>query len=128
VYRSEEIRRAARVIEPELSSLLGAEAPPVQQRLSQLLAEADAGKAVDTEVITLLASREVTRERLETLLGTTEGLDAEKDYSALPGWVNTVPARWYACPEGDYEWPRFDVSEDVPECPVHHVALVRKNL
>ncbi|WP_261569261.1 hypothetical protein [Frankia gtarii] len=43
----------------------------------------------------------------------------------LAGDPGPIDADLYRCPQGDYEWEHLQAGESVPECPVHHVALVR---
>ncbi|MGP6156329.1 MAG: hypothetical protein ACLPYS_02125 [Vulcanimicrobiaceae bacterium] len=40
--------------------------------------------------------------------------------------IDGVPVSldFYRCPQGDYTWPSFDLSEPVPLCPIHKIALV----
>lgn len=58
----EDILETARTIGPYLPDLVGAEAETVQIALATYLAKAQAGEAVDNDILELLAQRDATRE------------------------------------------------------------------
>jgi hypothetical protein len=66
MYSSEAILEAAHAIRPYLSELLDAElAIEIDQKLADLLAQADNGQSVDNPILELLASHDSTREWLK---------------------------------------------------------------
>jgi hypothetical protein len=120
-----EIIRAELAQEGDLTHALGVEeAGRAREEISALLAEGNAGVEVEDQLIAALAAREPTRARLDALL--PESLSTgERGFAPLYGHSPYPPGiEIYRCPQGDYEWPRFDVGERVPHCPVHNVLLV----
>jgi hypothetical protein len=45
---------------------------------------------------------------------------------APAGDPGPVDAARYTCPRGDYVWYRPDISTPVPDCPTHHIRLIRR--
>jgi hypothetical protein len=69
VYSTEDILEAARSIRPHLSELLDAElAITIDQKLTELLAQAEAGQPVENLILELLAAHDSTRNWLNTKL------------------------------------------------------------
>ena len=123
---------AGQTIRSELPDLLGEEgAARVEPVLGALLAQAEAASdpivlaATEEQILDLLATHPRTWERMNELLpAMDEQRGAPSGYEPLPGGGEPIEANWYACPQGDYDRPMFAVDEPIPECPVHHVALV----
>ena len=116
------IRDVAEQIQAELPGLMGTEAADVGRELAAALDGED-----EDEIFAVLTSREPTRERLDALL--PEDLaSGERGFDPLPG-ISSKPSEavWFRCPEGDYEWPAFDVGESPPLCPHHQIPLVRES-
>jgi hypothetical protein len=123
---------AARVIWSELPRLLaGAAAARVESVLGELLAQAEAAPdaaglaKAEGVMLELLAEYPATRDRLDQLLPSSEeerGADA--GFEPLAGGGEPIDFDWYACPNGDYDWPVFAVDEPIPRCPIHGVALI----
>jgi hypothetical protein len=113
------IREVAEQIRGELPELLGADAPSVVRELDACLDRGD-----EDDLLALLTRHERTRERMDELL--PEQLAAgERGFSQLPGHTpEPPPGTIYRCPRGDYEWPAFEVGEEIPECPQHHIPLI----
>lgn len=108
------------------------EADHARDEISDLLAREDAGEQVEDQLIAVLAAREPTRARLDALLPDSlpsgeRGVEVFPNYEQLPGRYRPPGIEIYHCPQGDYQWPRFDAGEPVPECPAHHVPLVRSD-
>jgi aspartate/methionine/tyrosine aminotransferase len=112
----------------ELTQALGVEeAAHVRDEISDVLAQPDGGVKVEDQLIAVLAAREPTRARLDALLPDSL-LSGERGLVPLPGYSPYPPdIEIYRCPLGDYEWPRFDLGETVPNCPAHDVPLVRSD-
>lgn len=128
MYQPEAILKGARAIRPHLAELLGAEAEGVDRALARLLAEAEEGRKVDSNILDLLARRDATRVWMEEFLEGAEGRTAAapqrvRGYSPPPGRADPIAAQRYVCPNGDYEWYRQRVGTPVPECPTHHLPL-----
>jgi hypothetical protein len=125
---------AGRTVRSELPELLGADgAALVEPVLGELLAQAAAASnptalaEAEDRILEVLATHPRTRARMNELLpAVDEERGAPSGYEPLPGGGEPVEADWYGCPQGDYDWPVFAVDEPVPQCPVHHVALVPK--
>lgn len=115
----------------ELSDALGVgEAGRARDEISNLLARQDAGEQLEDQLVAVLAARELTRERLDALL--PESLPSGErgvfaSYEQLPGRYRPPGIEIYDCPQGDYQWPRFDAGEPVPSCPTHGIPLVRSD-
>ena len=119
----DEVITAAEAIIPHLPALVGDEAPAVRAELAALFARSAAGELIKPRLLRVLAKRDPTREWTRRLLDVPLQVRA---YEPIPGKEHPVRLPRYACPQGDQDsWFRFDVRDDVPTCPVHHVAYVR---
>ena len=123
--REDEVIAAAEAITPHLSALVGDEASAVRAELDGLLARAAAGEPIKVQLLRVLAARDATRQWTRRLLDVPPQVRA---YEPLPGKEQRVRLPRYACPQGDQDpWFRFDVRDEVPTCPVHHIAYVQVN-
>ncbi|NMQ21093.1 hypothetical protein E4P82_18975 [Candidatus Competibacter phosphatis] len=117
----------AREILPELPKLLGEDAAAVRQELTNLLARAHSGKAVDHEIRVVLGKNPATdrwkRDRLRE--NDADGGD-EKSYQPLPGLRSTPRAVKYACPVSGCNtppWFPIDAGDEIPSCEIHGVPF-----
>ena len=122
----EDILETARTIGPYLPDLVGAEAETVQVALATYLAKAQAGEAVDNDILELLAQRDATREWARQFLQDKVPPLVTRSYDPLAGSVSFVDANTFVCPvDGcDYVWYRPKVGMTPPNCPIHNVTLV----
>lgn len=130
------VLEAAREIRPFLTELVGAEtAGPLDEQLAELLGATQAGQDTVARLRALLRSDDATSAFLDDVLddapdyrptrwqrrAPTRGI-----YEALPGDLLPMHAGKYGCPAGrDYIWYRPDVGALIPDCPTHHVVLVK---
>ena len=131
MYEIEDILSAARTLRPRLDELLGTDAETVISQLDKLLAQAEAGQAVEDDMMELLTKYEPTRNELNALLdGEQKG---EKSYAPLPGDSSKpVATSEYVCPNeggctcGDYPtgWDRLSIDEPIPICPKRNQPLI----
>ncbi|MBD2060476.1 hypothetical protein H6F88_31530 [Oculatella sp. FACHB-28] len=115
-FSPEDILECARSIRPSLPSLLGSDATQVDQQLADLLAQAQAGESVDTQILELLKSNPNTFQWIKEFLSSAQ---VSRGFERLPGGSGAVPAQKYVCPQGDYVWYRRSVGISVPTCPTH---------
>lgn len=122
----EDILETARTIGPYLPDLVGAEAETVQIALATYLAKAQAGEAVDNDILELLAQRDATREWARQFLQDKVPPPVTRSYDPLAGSVSVIAAATFVCPvEGcDYVWYRPRAGIAPPNCPIHNVTLV----
>ena len=130
---AEGVQEAARNVRPYLSELVGPAAAEVDAQLAELLAAAEQGEDVGTELRAALDSHEGTLAFLEAVLDDApkyrppqvQPSSLKGAYSGLPGQTLPVEADKYRGPKlNDYVWYRPSVGVPVPECPTHHVLLV----
>ena len=130
------VLEAAREIRPFLTDLVGSEAAgPLDDQLAELLEAAQAGQDTVAGLRALLRSDQATSAFLDDVLddapeyrptrwqrrAPTRGI-----FETLPGDVLPMHAGKYGCPTGrDYTWYRPDVGVPIPDCPTHHVVLVK---
>ncbi|MGD0703545.1 MAG: hypothetical protein ABSA02_27135 [Trebonia sp.] len=130
------VLEAARQIRPFLTGLVGsAAAGPLDEQIAELLVAAQAGQGTAGRLRDLLRGDEATSAFLEEVLADapeyrpsrwqrrapTRGI-----YETLPGDLLPMHAGKYTCLTGrDYTWYRPDVGVPVPNCPTHHVVLVK---
>ncbi len=120
---AQRIRDAADAIWPELSDLLGDEAPPLRARLAELRTAADQGEPVEPDIVAALSRYDATRNRLRELLRLNE--DPNEKLATLAGKGSPVRAPRFSCPRCDFTWSRREVGEPVPKCPTHNCPLTR---
>jgi CHAT domain len=117
---------AARAIRPYLPRLVGADAVTVDREITALLVNARDGSDVEEALLTLLRRYPATHSWTAAFM--QHGHPPEIDdpitkNSGLPGMLSPVSARKYGCPEGDYDWWRSRVGDQVPTCPSHSLPL-----
>ncbi len=124
-----ELIAAAKMMRPELSDLLGAEAPEVESKLSELLDDAKAGHIVGESLVAIVRSRSATSDWFE-------GHFKSVSVSAVKGWVDSedyerpggLPPPFkgirYKCPKGDQFWYALFIGETPPACTNHHLQMV----
>jgi hypothetical protein len=124
---------AARAVRPYLSELLGPdEAVTANRALAAALTDTSGEAAAAERIRVVLGGHPDTAWFLRRVLNdrplyrppyqqplVTRGITGP---AGDPGFV---PADRYVCPESDYTWYRPDVGTPVPQCPDHHVALIR---
>jgi hypothetical protein len=127
------VMEAARAVRPYLSALLGPdEAAVVDRELAGVLSD-ESGKTIRAErTQAILETRPDTAWFLRRVL--EDGPLYRPPYEQPvvtrgiiqpAGDPGLVVADRFACPRGDYVWYRPDVGTPVPECPDHHIALIR---
>lgn len=126
MYNSEDVLEAARVIQPYLPDLLGAEAAIVDQALAALLAKAAAGEAVDNPILELLAERDATREWAQKFLIDKMPPPVMRTYDPLAGSPSVINANTFVCPAPGCPriWHRPKAGIAPPVCPEHKISLV----
>jgi hypothetical protein len=123
--QEDDVIAAAEAITPHLPVLIGDDAPAVRAELDRLLARAAAGEPVKVELLRVLSKRDGTRVWVRSLLDVPSEARA---FEPLPGPVQHVRLPRYECPQGDQEpWFRFDIRDEIPVCPQHNIAYVRKS-
>ena len=128
MYQTEDVLNAARAIRSHLSELLDAQAEEVEQQLSELLEQADAGEDVEIEIFDLLGEHEPTRQWMQDALEGKKISGGEKSYSKPPGDSDTTPSgtQKYQCPEAECSqtWISHKARQAIPNCPNHNVQLI----
>lgn len=130
------VLEAAREIRPFLTDLVGSEAAgPLDDQLAELLEAAQAGQDTVAGLRALLRSDQATSAFLDDVLDDAPGYRPTRwqrraptrgIFETLPGDLLPMHAGKYGCPTGmDYTWYRPDVGVPVPDCPTHHVVLVK---
>ncbi len=136
--KTEEVLAAAAAIQTHLPELLGDQAEAVKAQLEVLLAKANQGKKVESEIIKLLDKHDPTRVWMNQALETgqevvTKGggalsysnLASERGVSELLGArAHVAGAKYYKCPQGDYQWTKTTDWQQVPKCPHHDCDLI----
>lgn len=123
----EDVRQAARAIRPYLSELLKndhAAASELDRRLAELLAEAQAGHSVKTDLLIALSDQQATREWTREFLKDKLPPQVYRSWRRPPGDPGQVPAQRWVCPQGDYDWYPSFAGEQPPACPTHQLDLV----
>jgi hypothetical protein len=124
VPNEDDVVECARTLRAFLArpELLGAEAAATTQRIDVLLTRAQAGEAVADELRAVFDQHEATRQWAHHFLAPPPAL---RGYKAAPGTPGPTPAgSRYVCPKCGRVWVRRQAGEDVPDCPIHLVALV----
>ncbi|NEZ55823.1 tyrosine-protein kinase family protein [Adonisia turfae] len=65
--------------------------------------------------------------KLSTSLNSINSNKGHNHDQEQPPDFAVVSAPKYICPEGDYTWYRFDISDPIPTCPTHHCSLERED-
>lgn len=129
MYTPEEIIAGCQALRPHLKTLLGEEAEGMDNELRALLDQAQAGQRVEGQLLQIVARYTVTRTWLTDYLKEKQNpLDEAnrlKSLDLLPGNNTALPLPLFRCPQGDYEWSRPSVGIPVPQCPSHHIDLIR---
>jgi hypothetical protein len=128
---------AGRAIQARLAGMLGpTAAADTAGRLETILA-ADSEPAMRAAAVrALLGEHDDTARFLRrylddptfrTLMTSDGGRRSERSGGTdlLAGDPGPIDADRYRCPHGDYEWELYQAGESIPDCPVHHVPLVR---
>jgi hypothetical protein len=117
---------AARAIRPYLLRLVGADAVAVDGEIGALLIDAHDGADVEEALLNLLGRYPATHSWTAAFMQHGHppeiGDPITKDFG-LPGMPSLVSARKYYCPEGDYDWWRPRIGDQVPLCPCHSLPL-----
>lgn len=124
-FDPDDILDCARSIRPDLPDLLGAAAEPIDQQLSDLLAQAHAGQSVDQQILDLLKSNDKTRRWAGEFL--SKPIVSKGDFQPLPGQSEAQETTKYICPIGNDFTRRLRPGEPIPVCRTHQVALVPVN-
>jgi hypothetical protein len=126
MYTSEDVLEAARIIQPYLPDLLGAEAEAVDQALAALLAKAAAGEAVENPILELLAEHDPTREWAQQFLIDKMPPPVMRSYDPLAGSQSVINANTFVCevPNCPRIWHRPKAGIAPPVCPEHKIPLV----
>lgn len=126
MYTAEDILEAARVIQPYLPDLLGAEAATVDQALATLLDKAAAGESVENPILELLAKRDATRQWAQQFLRDKTPPPVMRSYDPLAGSQSVINANTFVCevPDCPRIWHRPKFGMAPPPCPEHAIPLV----
>ncbi|WP_370418031.1 hypothetical protein AB8O64_04850 [Streptomyces sp. QH1-20] len=117
---SEELLITARTVRGYLKELLGAdEAERMNQLLNALLVRAAQGDDVDEELAAVFSADATLRAFASAVLTDAEHRPPRVREVRLSGDGEIVDIDRYQCPEGDVIWYRFDVGEEIPDCPTH---------
>jgi hypothetical protein len=133
--QEEAILEAASAIRPHLQKLLGDEADAVDSKLDELVQQAQDGKQVDMQILTLLLQHASTQEWLAEYLKGRQPSESETKYFPPPvGYPTSLQlygepkqSLKYHCPlpgHRNFIVYLYFVGEDKPQCPEHHVPLV----
>lgn len=115
---------AASAIRPRLYALLGADAGPVDELLRSYLEQARSGEKVGNLILDLMAQNEATREWIDEYLTEVGWEENVRAYRPLPGGPHNPPMQRFICPDGDFQWFRRSVGEQIPTCPFHDKQLI----
>lgn len=123
MYQPEDILETARAIRPYLPQLLHpTPAANLDQRLGDLLAEAEQNPSIPLLVLKQLREHSTTREWAENFLRDQQFADQHRGYNPLVGEHTVNPAK-FICPQCSYTWSR-EANEEIPLCPTDLVSLV----
>lgn len=123
---SEDLLMTARTVRGYLKELLGAdEAGRMDQLLDSLLVRAARGEDVDEELATAFSADATLRAFASAVLADPEHRPPRVREVRLSGDGEIVDVDRFHCPGGDLIWYRFEVGEEIPECPRHGVRLTR---
>jgi hypothetical protein len=128
-FNPEDVLESARSLRPELPELLDSEADSFDQQLADLLAQANAGQAVEQPVLDLLNSHDKTRKWVGKFLNKSLPPSSPlppgmPEFQPLPGYSPAQSTIKYVCPIGNDFTRRLRSGEPVPVCRTHQVALV----
>jgi hypothetical protein len=102
VIEDEDERRA---VEHELGEALSLESPDAEQRLVEVLRARPALRG-------WMREHDLSLRDVERLVG-------------MAGDPTSPLGTYFVCPQGDYDYVRENVGDSVPDCPHHHVPLIR---
>jgi hypothetical protein len=125
MYTLDQILQVAKRIQPQLSTGLDAEtADSLDRQLQTLIVQAEAGQAVENEILGLFASHDPLREAAQVLLGD----QAPDDVRLYQPFAGTGAAREYPrfqCPTCHYVWSQLRPTDPIPPCAsdANHPAL-----
>ncbi|MEL6397629.1 MAG: hypothetical protein AAFR26_00920 [Cyanobacteria bacterium J06626_4] len=129
-----DVLQAAREIRPYLSELLThPDAEIMAQRLDLSLRTAADSEAQSTGILNVLSSAEPTREWVRLYLEDRQPaaaiLPIIRTYQPLPGKAGVVASPRYVCPVASCHqvWYRRQAADDIPNCPIHGVQMVRES-
>ena len=121
---ADEIVECARAMRPFLTrpDLLGSNATTTVREIDDLVALANAGEDVAGAMLVILERHEATREWARHFMAPPPTV---RGYKVAPGTPGPTPARSrYVCPKCGRVWVRRQAGEDVPDCPLDHIARV----
>ncbi|WP_261571296.1 hypothetical protein [Frankia gtarii] len=131
---TEETLAAGRAIQPRLSDMLGPPAAAdVASRLEEILASDSAPALKAAAIRVVLDEHDDTARFLRRYLddptfrtlGTGSPRDRSGGTDLLAGDQGPVDADLYHCAQCDYEWEHYQAGESIPDCPDHHIPLIR---
>jgi hypothetical protein len=123
-----DILAVARLILAETTELLGTDALPFSERLTDLIAQATdaldvtARMGAEDELYAWLASRELTRQRMDELLPEPHDERGAATFVAPFADGEPLSRDRYECPRCAFVWPVLSVDDPVEPpktCPVH---------
>lgn len=131
----DDILEGARCLRPLLLQFTGPAAEEIDRKLADLLAASHHAK-VDNQILELVAQRDSTRQWMREFLEVKKSQNAgERDeqfqrfvsryFAPPPGDPEPVAAMRFECPRGDYVWYQHAAGINPPQCPTHHLTLVR---
>ncbi|MFD8981525.1 hypothetical protein [Streptomyces sp. NPDC059564] len=123
---SEDLLITARTVRGYLKELLGSdEADRMDRLLDSLLVRAARGDDVDGELATAFSADATLRSFASAVLTDPAHRPPRVREVRLSGDGEIVDVDRFQCPEGDLIWYRFDVGEQIPDCPTHGGPLRR---
>lgn len=122
----EDILEAAQIIRLYLPDLLGPEADTVDRTLATLITRAEAGGAVDNQILALLAERDATREWSRQFFQDKIPPPVIRSYAPLEGSISRINAKTFICPVPNCPttWYSPKAGMPPPLCPDHNQPLV----
>lgn len=123
---SEDLLIAAKTVRGYLEELLGADAAGrMDQLLESLLIRAAQGDDVDEELAAAFSADATLRSFAAAVLADPAHRPPGVRGVRLSGDGEIVDIDRFHCPEGDVIWYRFEVGEEIPDCPTHGERLTR---
>jgi len=128
------VLEAARAIRPYLKDLVDdpAVAADLDRRIAEQLTDQGDQMATASTLKALLEEEEDTIWFLNRVLTDKPQYRPpyhqpayQRDIVSPAGDPGPVEADRYSCPCGDYVWYRPDIGTPVPDCPDHHIPLMR---
>ena len=111
MYSREQTLHTAKILQPHLTAL-----PDLDRPLQALIAQAEAGQAVENEILALFASHDPLRESAQALLGGGQAPDDMRLYQPSAGTGAAFEYPRFQCPTCNYIGSQLRPTDPIPPC------------